>query len=354
MAYKEYTKCIKPANYIDLGINLVGISNLILLVLTAGFVAYAVIAIAGGPVAITIAIAAVSAIIIVLRWWLFGRLICLGDPPENCAIIGMVRGHGHSDPSIGEKYGDNDYTMNIMLAPGPLGIIDPPPSSITELQALIEEKYWISPQGHLSRPNPAVLGIGKGYVASVDNLKYQQWLHCEFEGDGIRALLDAFYILLATLLASLLLSGIWVLGAVAALAALLTKLFDVGPGDPGSGNPLDVGPSPGTLDGRAVVVVKGGWIYDSGHDGWNEIHPVRACQVIGHLGMNEGWAEFKLSDGTPLPLGDENQVKQFRDSWCGAISDAEDAEDGGSRDDPQHDWGLHPTIDGCKPPVIIT
>lgn len=358
MAYKQYTKCVKPADYIDLGLNIVGISNFFLLLFAAGFVAFAVIAIAGGPVGITIAIAAVTTMIIMLRWWLFGRLICLGDPPENCAIIGMVRSHGNSDPSIGGKYGDNDYTMNLMLAPGPRDIILAPPDDLDQLETQIRDEYWIPPQGELSKPNAAVLGIGKGYERTQKNLKYQQWLHCEFEGDGIRVLLDAFYVLLATLLLALVIPGFWIVGAIIALLALIKKLFGVEPGDPGSGNPLDVGPSPATLSGRAVVVVKGEWIYDSGHGGWNEIHPVRVCQVIGHLGAkqdgtSEEWSTFTLSDGTPLPLDTEQRVRDFRAAWCGALKDAEDAEDGGNQNDPQHDWGIHPQVDGCKPPVII-
>ena len=62
-------------------------------------------------------------------------------------------------------------------------------------------------------------------------------------------------------------------------------------GEPGSGTPLDVGVNPGSLDGGAVVVVTGDWVYDSGHAGWNEIHPVKSCQVmvVGLLGNTWQW-----------------------------------------------------------------
>src|SRR5215207_1705109 len=100
MAFKQYTSCVNPGNFVDLGINPVGISYILLLVFTLGVGAFAVITIAGGPVAITIAIALVLAIIAILYRWLNGRLICLGQDPKHCAIIGMVLNHSASDPSI--------------------------------------------------------------------------------------------------------------------------------------------------------------------------------------------------------------------------------------------------------------
>lgn len=341
MAFKEYTKCVSPGNYVDLGFNPVGISQTILLALTFGFIAFAVIAIVGGPVAIIAAIALVSAIIVYLNWWLFGRLICLGDDPRNCAIIGMVLSHGPSDPM--QKAGDNDYTMNVLLAPGPFD--------------LNEEKtvYWSPPQGHLVEENATILNISRGYVQEGKNLKYLKAIHCEFEGDGIRSLLDAAYGVLALLLAALVIPGLWIVAAIIALLIILRKIFG-DPGAPGSGTPLDIDPSLGALDGRDVVVIKGEWIYDSLHDGWNEIHPVRDCQIIGHLQDGQEWKDFTFTDlstNTVFPLATSEQVEMFRAFWCDALKGAEDAEDGGSRDNPEHDWSIHPVVDGCKPPVII-
>lgn len=33
--------------------------------------------------------------------------------------------------------------------------------------------------------------------------------------------------------------------------------------------------------GADILVVKGSWVYDSAHEGWNEIHPIKHCQTIG-------------------------------------------------------------------------
>lgn len=340
MAYKQYTSCVDPVNYVDMGFNTTGIINIIVMVLVYGFFAIVIAAITGGPAAIIAAIALVAAIINYLNWWLNGRLICLGDDPRNCAIIGMVLRHGPSDPL--EKAGDNDYTMNVMLAPGPLDTDDP------------KEMYWAPPQGHLVAENAAILGISRGYVQDGHNLSYLKWIHCEFEGDGIRSLLDAAYGVLATLLAALVVPGFWIVSIIIALLAILRKIFG-DPGAPGSGNPLDVDPSLGSLSARDVVVVKGDWVYDSLHDGWNEIHAVHDCQIVGHLEDGQGWADFTFTDlstGIVLKLDTQANVETARDFWCDALRAAEGAEEGGSRNDPENDWGIHPSVDGCNSIVI--
>src|SRR5262245_41391761 len=338
MAYKKYTTCIEPENYvIDFGTHLAGYAQFILFVLTVGFAAFAIITIAGGPVAIIAALAVLTVWIAVLLWYLHGRLVCLGDDDRNCAIIGMVKGHGQSDPSWGKKYGDDDYTMNIMLAPGPL----------TTDEA--KEEYWKEPQGHLVEENQKILNINKHYPQSGDDLKYVKFLHCEFEGSGIRERLDALYGVVATLLAALVIPGFWIVSIILGLLLIFGKGIFGSKGQPGSGTPLDVGVNPGSLDGGAVVVVTGSWIYDSGNAGWNEIHPVMSCQVIGHL-PPEGWAGFKYKDqATKLEfsLDTVDNVVRFRDFWCGMLKGAQEAEEGGNRDDPANDWVIHPLVDGC-------
>jgi hypothetical protein len=340
MAFKKYTTCIEPEHYVlDFGTHLLGYAQLILFALSVGFAAFAIITIAGGPVAIIAVLAFLAVWISVLLWYLHGRLICLGPDDRNCAIIGMVKSHGQSDPSWGEKYGDDDYTMNLWLAPGPLTDSEP------------EEEYWKEPQGHLVAENPKILNINKHYP----DRKYVKFLHCEFEGSGIHDRLNALYGIVATLLAALLIPGFWIVSIILGLLLIFGKGIFGSKGQPGSGTPLDVGVNPGSLAGGAVVVVTGSWIYDSGHEGWNEIHPVTACQVIGYL-PPEGWKGFVYTDeDTQLKftLDTVDNVVRFREFWCGMLKGAQDAEDGGNRDDPANDWVIHPLVDGCKPPPII-
>ena len=345
MAYKQYTSCVDPDHYvIDFGTHLLGYASVLLMLLTLGFGAFIVITVAGGPVAITIAIAALTGAILLMLWYLHGRLVCLGDDPRNCAVIGMVITHGPSDPAWGKKYGDDDYTMNVMLAPGPL--------------TLDEDKtdYWKVPQGHLVAENQQILNIPKNYPQSGKDLDYMRHLHCEFEGSGIHDRLNALYGIVAALLLALAVPGFWIVAIILGLLLIFGKGIFGSKGQPDSGTPLDVGVNPGSLDGRAVIVVTGDWIYDSGHAGWNEIHPVKSCQVIGHLKPDDGWDTFVYHDkgtGLDFTLASKENVEQFRSFWCGMLKGAQDAEDGGNRDDPANDWVIHPLVDGCKPPPII-
>jgi len=60
-----------------------------------------------------------------------------------------------------------------------------------------------------------------------------------------------------------------------------------------AGSPADVNPHIGDLHaieldanqkplpGADIIYVRGTWVYDSLHEGWNEIHPVKACTKVG-------------------------------------------------------------------------
>jgi len=348
MAFRQFTSCVKPGNYVDLGFNPVGISFTILMTGVYLLIAFAIASIAGGTPAILAALAVVASLITYLEWWLHGRLICLGDHGgDNCAIIGMVLSHGHSDPT--KKAGDNDYTMNVLLAPGPLNLNSP------------VADYHLPPQGHLVTESQEIMNIGRSYVQDADHQKYLKHLHCEFEGSGIQDMLDSANVVFGFLLIALAVPWplnlfVALLAAIIAIFSALTGIF-ANRGAPGSGNPLDVSPNLGTMDSRDVIVVKGDWIYDSLHDGWNEIHAVHDCQIIGHLADEQGWNDFTYTDlntGVDFKLDTKENVENFRKFWCEALKGAEQAEEGGNRDDPKHDWGIHPSIDGCEEPPIIT
>jgi len=340
MAYKQYTKCVAPGSFVDLspenwvGLVLIGQGVLALLAIVTLAVIAALSPLSSKP-AILLAIILVLEIIAFLTWWLEGRLICLNEEERNCAIIGRVKSHGLASAFKG---GDDDYTMNLILAAG---------------------------QEHLLAINPKITNIGRGYTTKED---YLTLLHCEFEGDGIYQLRQYMYAILALLTLAFYLP--WPLDFILSLLAILLGIlggirdFRSPNQATNPGNPLDVNPNLGTLSGGDLIVVKGEWIYDSLHAGWHEIHPVRHCEIIlerEHIVVPPGeeldWQHYVVTNpatGQPVDFTDPVSAESYRQYWCGKIREAEDPETGGSRDDPRNDWTIHPLVDGCKPPIIIT
>ncbi len=338
MAFKQYTKCVDPGSFTDASPNgwvgklfIAGGVLALLAVVTLAIVAAAT-PLSSKPAILT-AIGLVLAIIAFLTWWLEGRLICLDEADRNCAIIGRVQSHGLSDKFKG---GDDDFTMNLLLAPG---------------------------QEYLTDVNVKITNIGRGYTTREH---YRDELHCEFEGDGIYQLREYMYVILALLTLAFYLP--WPADFILAMIALLIGLiggirdFRAPSQAPNPGNPLDVSKDLATLTRGDLVVVKGEWIYDSLHAGWNEIHPVRHCEIIKEReeidvpDADLDWSDYVVFDpttGTTVDFTNAASVESYRQYLCGMIKDAEEAEEGGSRDDPRNDWGVHPLVDGCKPPIII-
>lgn len=321
----------------------IAIRNIIILFLTTGAAAWVGVVILGGPAGILAGIAVITAMIIYFYWRLHGRLICLGG--EKC-LIGVITGMGPSKPL--DKGGDNDFTMNLLLASGPTNYTLP------------NEYYWHSvAQGELVTPNAQIFGIGRGYIQDDGHKEYIVGLHCEFEGDGIYTLLLLAIAILALLIAAAVFPaaalGLLILAAVLFLIGLLGDWLLATPGGPGAGSPTGVDPSLGTMARGDIVVVKGDWVYDSLHPGWNEIHAVHDCQIIDHIDLPDSDA---LKDPnvpqTPWPLGlQPSEVFNTLDFWCKSMGDAGGAETGGSRQNPQNDWVIHPIIDGCNQVVIV-
>jgi hypothetical protein len=355
MAARQYTKCIEPGDFQDLGFTYLA---------AAGIVATAVAAVtaavlSGFFVAVVVAaIAAVVVLITFLLWWLYGRLICLDD--EQQCIIGVALGQ----PSVSalKKAGDNDASFNVALAPSTVDIFAPKDPNSPDIYSTRlpepKEHYWDNPlQGHIVRPNPIV---PRGYVSDVGHVRYLKAIHSEFEGSGIRDLLIWANAVLALLILALALSGIPGMGLFLALLALLLSLLSAFAGLSGGldpGDPQDVDPNLGEIVAGQIFVIKGNWIYDSLHDGWNEIHAIHACQKIGTMELDgKTWPsqiEAPPEFGGMLSLATLPEVERAIGVWCLAIRQAEDAEGGGSRSDPAQDWAVHPQVDGCTS-VIIT
>lgn len=345
MAAKEFTSCVKPANYVNLGFTPVGFAQLAAMLLLFGVMGAFAIILLGGNVAIMIAITVLTAGITFLNWWLYGRLICLGG--KQCVIIGVVQSFHLPNPL--KKGGDNDATVNILLAPGPVQL------------GLDKTAYWSppegpaqnAPQGDLIKENPIITNMfGLNYVTDPSK-NYLKALHCEFEGGGIKQLLDSAYVLLAALLAALFVPYpfnyiLFILVLIIALLDIRLALTGDTPAE-GSGDPLDVNPDLGELRPGDILVMQGEWIYDSLHPGKNEIHPVRHCQRIARRNNEDDtWANDQN-----IKLDTPEDVIAEMNKWCGILKDTKDANDNGSKDDPKNDWVIHPLIDGCKDPIIL-
>ena len=366
MAFRQYTSCIKPANFSD---TFAGHEGLIVTLIVGVLYLLSLVAAAiWNPAFIVLAIGGISYLIVYLEWWLHGRLICLSEEDE--CIIGVALGK----PSVKakEKGGDNDASFNVALAPSTVDLTAAKdPNSDDEFSTRLpepKEHYWENAgdptignklQGKIIEPNPQVIAVGRGYVSDEGHVRYLKSIHCEFEGSGIKDLLDWAYATLALLLLIAALSAFPGLGLFLTLLALLLSLLGVGAalgGGLNPGDPQDVLGNMGTIVSTNIVVLKGNWVYDSLHDGWNEIHAIHACQVIGQMPDGKTWpAEIDTPHGftDKLGLDTPEKVERAIGVWCLAISQAEDAEEDGNRDDPQNNWVLHPLVDGCSRDIIL-
>ncbi len=343
MPYQKYTQCTSVSGYVPL--QTAYFAALIALVPVLG----AVLVIATSLWLIPILISLVVAAIAFCTWYLYHRLICL-SPQQVCAI-GVITDilHPNAITTVG-KGGDNDATINVLLAPGPLDYNE---------DLLV---YTAQVQGDLIKKQDLITNAGLGYASSGGDLQHLKGLHCEFEGDGIAsllALLSAILVFLIALLALTLLAPqlaplillLWFLIIALGAAGLFNDLVN-----PPVATGTDVQGNPGNLIVGNIVAVTGDWIYDGGHVGWNEIHAVHDCQIITPIAIdfNDPNKSWPSDIGGGLGLDTPDKVNQALAMWCSAISTAGGAIQGGSMTDPGNNWVVHPLVDGCKKsPVIV-
>ena len=186
-----------------------------------------------------------------------------------------------------------------------------------------------------------------------------QALHCEFEGSRIRDVYNVLdwghvhckkggFLGFVCGLLNLIISVALAIPKLIAVAAAwaLAKDGDINDAFDDSSGPILTGDS---------IVVRGRWVYDSAHSGYNEIHAVRTVQKT-----------------QPAPT-DPAAFVAFHDAWCGELAKVPPApptpRGRAGRDDPPDDgkmtpfqkpthdaqgrpenqWVVHPLIDGCVP-----
>ena len=288
MAYRQDTKCVDVKNHTGLTGTLAwgGVKAVAAALATLVF---------GGGLAPGAAVGALLLLIDYCKWWLYDRLICLGG--DRCAIGLLQDVEPPEKKSVPDAF-DTDNSFTMLLAPHGTATVGKG-----------SEDYLVEEQDTTAKAK-TLLGAKRfdfqGYKVKVPGFTTATWhyayngLHCEFEGGGMLKLLDAAKAALPFAVAAAAVCSIPIFGwiacailnaivAIISLAGVISALED-------RGKPTDVNPDLDVLHRyQDILFVKGEWVYDTAHDGWNEIHPIRHCQRIGWwIGNHEKadqWAE---------------------------------------------------------------
>jgi hypothetical protein len=332
MAYRQYTKCVSINNYIGT------VAAQIIVAAAIGVFPLLAAAIAGAALAPAILIPILLAIIAYCRWWLYDRLICLGG--DKCAV-GLLIAAEPPDEKSGFDAFDTDYSINLLLADNPIGAE----------QADVEKSF----QGDLVKNQLEGHGLPwKGEKATTPNSgdKESAVLHAEFEGAGVYDLLLACLAALALAAIATVICAIPVVGWLACIIMALIVAAVVGIGMAvalnDQGNPTDVNANLGNLEQRVdILVVRGTWVFDTAHEGWNELHPIKQAQKIGEFTGNwqDAYNELKplVHGGTPL------NVETYVKFWCEALGKVLEPGVVLEQQKPENHWEIHPLVDGCNP-----
>lgn len=332
MAYIQHTQCVDDSNHSG-QLAYLGVGGLV------GVAVILVVLLAGGALIPGAAVAALLLVIAYCKWWLYDRLICLGG--EKCAV-GMVLTVEPPENKSGLDSFDTDYSVNLVLAPHRVGDDQAKTESDGIQGDLIKNHLLLN-----NRPLHADLsreGFAGEKTRQWGNDPYTAVFHCEFEGGGVQTLYDAAKVALALAGAAAVVCSIpifgWIACAILGAAAAIVTIAGIIAALNDRGNPSDVNPDLGTEihandkahRGADLLVVKGEWVYDSAHEGWNEIHPIRHCQRIGTWYGSWPW-----------------DAKLATQSWCKALDDADKPSTRDNQTKPQNQWTIHPVIDGCEP-----
>jgi hypothetical protein len=336
MAFNQYTECIEPSEYVDVEHHLVALIQSLLVTATGGAVALVSSRLDCWP--LLAELLAVTWVLAYCRLFLYGRLLCLGPDQDAIGVVVSVDHSGVLDMP------DTDFNVNLLLEPNEFGAKRDQVRNSTPYGFLVNEQTKV-----------AAVGLPTAGHASTDEATHteSETLHCEFEGAGAYVLLIAAEIAFAANVAALLLcvylppipglSTIITALALLALAALLLGgLIGLGTG----GSPSDVNPSLGEIHtndeennglgaGADILYIRGAWVFDPWHTGWNEIHPVKVCTKIGT--WDGGW---------DLP---PDVILSVRNQFDLAAAPETKA----AQDRPENQWTVHPVLDGCSS-VIIT
>jgi hypothetical protein len=178
-------------------------------------------------------------------------------------------------------------------------------------------------------------------------------LHCEFEGSREHDMLDA---LEGFPFGSSYCKKNWftkfvckVVAAVLAPITLAAVLLAWARNTSGSTDAALV--DGGTIGSKDRVIVRGSWVYDTGHQGWNEIHAVRIVQRVERVPNDptafkdflHRWcdrlAETPTEQGRPLGSVIVNKPQDVPAAELTLVAQRQ----------PENQWEFHPLVDACRP-----
>ncbi len=373
--FPSWTQCSSPLDYYPLP------TWAVALLPAGGLVALVAAALAGAWIPGVAALLATACLggIVFCSWWLNVRLICLGG---DHSAIGAIY---HLEPPVASLDAfalgdyDTDYSFNLLLWPFvpadelPTSFVAEQWSASAEsdleaawptLAPLVPAVPYATVQGQVERiiPQQTMSALNLTFVGqdveSGDEPSPQPGggssqhflLHCEIEGPGIYDLRTLLWVLFGVFVAAAIASAIPVIGSIVSLVltilAFLAFLFggpalqhdDASPpadgGWGGSFNPYDTAQDPDAEVDLAYVY--GRWVYDSFHDGWNELHPLHFMVKLGQATQGQlGAGDWpgKLID---IQGRLDAQFAQNRTPGSAAL-----------QADPSNQWTVHPLLDGC-------
>lgn len=380
MAATQYTRCVEPADYRNPNFTAEEI---------AAVIAIAAALTTGGASLVALGPIAFAAMRKTLEYFLYGKLVCLGG--DRCAI-----GHVAEIEPVGWNRNvvesvDDDFSINLVLYPdGPSDFDIPFPNPgdqpalfnvalrknlATARDNVLQGKLLEEPSGLAEGPrekdhDSTNFGIYHGYFVKFrgpdyglrfigdgpeqlhipfPNPTHDFWVpifHAEVEGARPYALLEALNAVAPPAVCDIPIIGpvgCAILDFILApfvLAGLVTAWFAAPQGDPANAGD-------GTITVGDLLVVHGRWVYDAGHDGFNELHGVSTIQQIPKdaegpddlTGFYQHWCH--LTGEAPPGPAKPGQKPAGMNARQAAIWDAQQQ--------PENDWELHPAIDGCAP-----
>ncbi len=375
MAFKSYTKCVSRDDYENPDFTWEAV--LALLNTSAWW---------GGPAGGTLA--GLSLLEKALKYMLYGKLICLGG--DRCAVGRVLTVQSFSFP----ENIDNDLMIDLLLYPSSLGdfmaIAAEAATKHTgesDAETRIELDMWeaaknqvqgalITQQEPIPMPQP---------LTPSDDGLHEQWydptmsalavdeayavggfydvpppggvvvpaFHVEIEGSRPYDLLNTLQSIESLGLGSdfcdIPVIG-WLVCAIAKilLSPLIAAALQIAWANAEAGDEND--PDAGAVNPGDLIVASGRFVYDAGHEGWNELHPLKTIQKLGdrtYYPLDPDPAEFvkrccELTSEVPPPDRDgpggtpQGMTPEQQATWD-------------AQTQPENRWTIHPLVDGCAP-----